>query len=515
MDNLFATNFTSLDWGIVVVYLIGVGLIGVLANRYIHNVSSYMVAGRGTNTSLNIATYIGTGLGLVTIMYASIDGFQRGFSYLMLAILGFAVGLFLGGTGFVIRRLRELKLVTVTEYFDRRFDRRTRVTAGAICALAGILNMGLFPKMGATFITYSTGLAAVLDDPTVTVNIVTSILIVMVLVYTVMGGMVSVIVTDYLQFVILSIGLGIGLLYVLFRPDLGWTNIISTLSEYKGEAAFNPVHADSYGWLYMVWMGFVFLAAALAWAPEATRALTAKDPETTKRTFLLSAPGQWVRLAIPAFLAMAAFTMFSQDAALAAYFFPDGAAAKAAHADQAMPLLVGKLIPAGVLGILVAGLMAAFMSTHDSYFLCWASVIVRDVVNPLRRIPLTDRQQIRLTRIIIVFIGVFLLGWGVWYPLPDSVWTYMAVTGNIYLSGAATILVGGMYWKRASCTGAFAALVGGLFSIFGVFLDPIKVRFPWLTEEMLGVGNYVFCILIFIVFSLLFPDREAPRHEEA
>jgi len=238
---MFATNFGTLDWVIVAIYLAGTGFVGVVVNKYIHSVSDYMVGGRGSGAALNTATFIGTGLGLVTIMYASMDGFHKGFSFMVLGLIGMSVGLLIGSTGFVVRRLREHKLTTIPEYFQVRYSRRVRVTAGIICAVAGILNMGLFPKMGATFITYATGLGqteqvAVAEGPKavapdaapeaapakarlsrqqLTVNIVTSVLIALVLVYTVLGGMVSVIVTDYVQFVILSIGLGLGLYFCL------------------------------------------------------------------------------------------------------------------------------------------------------------------------------------------------------------------------------------------------------------------------------------------------------------
>ena len=145
MTTQFATNFATLDWIIVAVYLSGSVAIGVMMNRYIHDVTHYMVGGRGSGTALNVATYIGTGLGLVTLMYASIEALAHGFAYVTLALIGAVVGAFLGGTGFVIGRLRSLNLLTIPEYFERRFNRRTRVVGGIICALAGILNMGLFP----------------------------------------------------------------------------------------------------------------------------------------------------------------------------------------------------------------------------------------------------------------------------------------------------------------------------------------------------------------------------------
>ena len=504
---MFATNFGRIDWMIVILYLIITGTAGVLANRFIHSVGDYMVAGRASGAALNIATFIGTGLGLVTIMYASIDAFNRGFTYMTLAIIGVVCTLVVGGTGFVVERLRELELTTVPEYFERRFCRRTRVIGGSLCAVAGVLNMGLFPKMGATFITYATGLAGSAADARLLVNIVTSALIALVLIYTVMGGMVSVIVTDYLQFVVLSIGMALGLYFALSEPGLGWDRMVDALAQHRGEKAFNPVHPESYGWIFMVWMVFLFMSATIAWAPEVSRALTAKDPKTTKRTFFFSAPGQFVRLAIPALWAIAAYCFIVQSPDLSSYFFPDGPGAASPHAAQAMPLFLGKIVPTGLLGILVAGLMAAFMSTHDSYLLCWSSVIVRDVLGPLKKHSLNDRQQIRATRVAIIIIGVFLMLWGVWYELPESVWTYMAVTGNIYLSGASVVLIGGIYWKSASRAGSMAALLGGLVSLGGLWLEPLQTVCPWLSAGILGVGNYVFCAVLFVVVSLAFPDR--------
>ena len=511
---MFDTNFANLDWAIVVVYLIAVVVLGVLVNRFIHNVSDYMVGGRGSGAALNVATYIGTGLGLVTLMYAAKDAFQHGFAYVTLALIGAAVGVFLGSTGFVIGRLRELSLTTIPEYFQKRFDRRTRVTAGVICALAGILNMGLFPKMGATFITYATGLGAGGGDQAVKVGIVTSVLIVLVLVYTIAGGMVSVIVTDFLQFIVLSIGLGLGAYYCLTLPDLGWQNMTAALAEHRGAKAFSPVAEGGYGWLWVLFNAVVFFAASICWAPEASRVLTARNKHVARLTFFLGGPGQFVRLAIPSLFAVAAFTFVCQDAGLTNHFFPEGLSNKAANADQAMPLLLGNIVPTGILGVLVAGLMAAFMSTHDSYLLCWSSVITRDVVAPLKKEELSDRQQIRLARIVILCIGVFLLVWGIWYPLPESVWTYMAVTGSIYLSGAAVAIIGGMYWRRASSNGAFAALLCGLIALAGLLpgIEAYKTALPdWLTGPVIGLITFGFCAIVFVVVSLLLPDK--PEHQ--
>lgn len=503
------TNFAALDAAIVGLYLVVTTLAGVLANRRVRGVAAYLVGGRAAGPSLNAASYIGTGLGLVTLMYASIDAFSNGFSYVTLALISFLVSVFLGLTGFVIGPLRRLELVTISEFFEHRFDRRTRILGGGIGALAGILNMGLFPKMAATFVTSVLGASLTAPGAATTVNLVMSLLIVLVVVYTVLGGMISVLVTDYLQFVVLTIGLLVGVIACLWHPQLGWDRMLHTMAAERGARMFNPVAEGGYGWIWVVFNGVVFFAAALCWAPEASRALTASSERVARLTFLLAAPGQFVRLAVPALFAVAMFCLVAQTRDLQGHFFPHGLAGNAANAEQVLPFLLSRIVPSGALGIVASGALAAFMSTHSGYLLCWASVLTRDVYGPLAGEAVSPTVQIRLTRLGVIAIGVFLLVWGVWYELPQSVWTYMAVTGTIYMSGATVVLIGGLYWSRASSAGALAAFLGGLVAVVGLFRESFNrwtgVDVP---SEVIGLGSYVFCAVLFVGFSLAIPDRE-------
>ncbi len=505
------SNFGMLDAAIVVAYLLATLLVGVLANRRVAGgVAAYLVGGRNAGAALNSASYVGTGLGLVTLMYASIDAFSNGFAYVTLALISFVVSVLLGLSGFVVGPLRRLELLTISEYFEHRFDRRTRVLGGSIGALAGILNMGLFPKMGATFVTFLTGASLTAPGSETTVNLVMSLLIVLVIAYTMLGGMLSVLVTDYLQFVVLSVGLFLAVAACLSHPLLGWDQIVASMAEHRGARMFNPVADGGYGWIWVVFNTVVFLAAAICWAPEASRALTAKSERVARLTFLLAAPGQFVRLGVPALFAAALFGLVAQSPDLQGHFFPEGLGGEASNAEQAMPFLLSRLLPTGVLGLVAAGMLAAFMSTHDSYLLCWSSVLAHDVVGPLTKGGLSQAAQIRITRTGVFAIGAFLLVWGVWYELPESVWTYMAVTGTIYMSGASVVLIGGLYWSRASSVGAFVALLGGLVAIVGLFREELAASTGIdVPGEVIGLSSFGFCAVLFVVFSLLFPDREA------
>ncbi len=555
----FSTNFTNLDWAIIAVYMTLPLAVGFFAFKFIHNVKDFVLGGSAAGTSLNIATYIGTGLGLVTLMYASVDAVQHGFAYVTLALIVFVIIAMLGATGVVIGPLRKMGVLTIPEFFEKRFSRRVRILAGLLCVLAGVLNMGLFPKMGAIFLTYVTGLGDTAIDATVIINIITSVLIVLVLIYTVLGGMVSVMINDYIQFIVLSFGMGLGIFFCLTHENLGWNKMLDTLSSERGEMMFNPlaepvdvvpkevsretldeilekappdiraavydheigklkpVKLESYGWTWIAFNSIIFFIAGFCWAPESSRALTAKNPGVARRTFFFASPGWFARLAIPALWAIAAFTLIAQTPDLKDFFFPThelhGMQGPIYEPAAAMPLALGKIVPTGLLGLLVAGLLAAFLSTNDSYLLCWASVIARDVISPIRGGRLTGEQEIRVIRIGVVLIGIFLLAWGVWYKLPDSVWNYMGVSGTIFLSGCGIALLGGIYWKGASTIGAYASMFAGLIAIAGLFLEPLnemlKEAGSSITLTMPGVGlfNYGLCAVVFVIFSLLFPDK--------
>ena len=193
------TNFTPLDWVIVVVYLLLSVGVAFFVKRYAGNMTNFVSAGRAVGTWLGIATLTGTEMGLITVMYSAQKGFTSGFAAFHIGVIAGIVAFLIGVTGFIVVRLRAHEVLTIPEYYENRFGRRTRILGGIMLAFGGLLNMGLFLKVGAMFIV---GIPGMVPD-SVAVNTVMVVLLVLVLVYTVIGGMISVVITDYIQFVIL------------------------------------------------------------------------------------------------------------------------------------------------------------------------------------------------------------------------------------------------------------------------------------------------------------------------
>ena len=103
-----------------------------------------------------------------------------------------------GLTGFIVVPLRRMKVMTIPEFYEKRFGHGVRILGGAILAFSGILNMGMFLKAGSIFVVGVTGMTSDVE-----LKIIMSVLLGMVLLYTTLGGMVSVAVLDYIQFVVL------------------------------------------------------------------------------------------------------------------------------------------------------------------------------------------------------------------------------------------------------------------------------------------------------------------------
>ena len=495
------TNFSTLDWCIVVGYLITIVAIGIYIRRYITNVTDFMVAGRGLKTFLAIATMIGTELGLITVMYSSQKGFNNGFAAFHIALAAAIVTLVVGLTGFIVVPLRRMKVMTIPEFYEKRFGRGVRILGGIILALSGILNMGLFLKAGSLFVMGITGLT----DPR-HLKIIMSVLLGMVLLYTTLGGMVSVVVLDYIQFVVLSFGLlAASLLSIRY---LGWDNIIETVSSLKGRAGFDPFHGEGFGINYVVWMFFLGLVSCAVWQTAVIRACSAENTRTVKKIYTWASIGFLMRFLLPYFLGICALTYMADNESLKKVFLPDGGSADPQVTLMAMPIFLSRILPIGFIGIITAGMLAAFMSTHDSYLLCWSSVLTQDVVAPCFKKELSSKARLLLTRIFIIAIGIFILVWGLWYDLGQDLWDYMAISGAIYFTGAIALLVFGLYWKRASKVGAYLALICGFGALLG--LKPIQAVFGMnVSTEIVGLTVIALSILAMIAGSLLFPQNRA------
>ncbi|NUP99776.1 MAG: sodium:solute symporter family protein [Armatimonadetes bacterium] len=493
-------QFGAFDWLVVVLFIVSVTAIGIYARRWVVDMDDYVVAGRAVRVYLGVATMVATEMGLVTVMYSAQKGFTSGFAAFHIALAGALVALLVGRTGFIVVPLRRSGAMTIPEYFEQRYSRGVRMLGGAILAFSGILNMGMFLKADSLFVTSLMGMT----DPT-TLKLAMTIMLGLVLLYTMLGGMIAVLVTDYLQFCVMALVLVGTSLFLMTRYS--WGELIQTVETFRGDAGINPFAAGGFGAAYVVWMFFLGLVSCALWQTAALRAASAEDEATVRKTYSWSSLGFLIRFMIPYFWGICALAYVASHPALRAVLLPPGGEVPSELSLRAMPIALGSLIPAGALGVLSAGMLAAAMSTYNSYLHCWSAVICHDVLVPLWGQGWSSRKRILLTQVVMAAIGGFLLFWGLWYPLGEDLWDYMAVTGAIYFTGAFACLVGGLYWRRASTTGAYAAFLCGLSALLGLAPLQRAVGVEWNSEHV-GLATVALTALVMVVVSLLCPDRE-------
>jgi SSS family solute:Na+ symporter len=461
------TNFSLLDASIVGIYLLATIMAGVMVRKYVGKVEDFLLAGREMDVYLGIASLAATEFGIVTCMYTAQNGYEKGFAGATPGILMAAAMYIVGKTGFVVKPLRDAGVMTIPELFQKRFGARIRWASGVVIVLGGLLNMGVFLRTGGEFLVQVTGL-----DGVYLLEIMMSGLLLLVAVYTILGGMLSVLVTDFLQFVVMSAGLL--LVTILILVNIGWEKLVLAVDQHWGSGGFNPFLNPSMGWEYILFNAFLNFAVVLTWQTTIQRLLAAKDTRTGRRIYTRTSFFFVARFLIPGIWGIAALAVLT----------PGQVGNNTLHA---MPMFLSTFIPAGVMGILIAAMLAADMSTDSSYMLTWASVIYNDILAPFRKTQWSERKGLFWNRMIVGSIGVFLLIYGLWYPLKGDLWTYLGVTGTIYLSSMSVLLIACCYWKGANSWGAAAAIIfGGAIPVLYLVLEHV----PSTASFAQGLGPY-------------------------
>jgi len=449
-------NFTALDWTIVVGYLLASVSVGLIGKRYVGSVSHYLVAGRELGLYLGIATLAATEIGTITFMYNGELGYKYGFAAFAAAMISGVVMIIVGRTGFIIGRFRELKLMTVPEYFERKYSRGLRLVTGVLVALGGILNMGVFLKIEGEFLTIVSGI----DSRHII--LVMTVILALELLYTVLGGMVAVVITDFFQYVLLSIATILVSIYAVYHA--GWGNIVDKVTNVMGRSGFDPIANPKFGLTFLIWQILLWFSLHTCWQTTAMRMFSTKGPETSKRVMTWTGFIFLGRGMLPMLWGIAALTLYGTGALTNGVPAPVVNGHTLAPID-AMPAMLANILGPGVRGIVVAGMLAATMSVNSSYLLGWSAVISQDVIMPMRRAlgrgPLSSRSQIFVNRVANLFVSLFLMFWGLYYTPPGAVYLYLNITGTIFLAGAFVCVVGGLYWRRSNVLGGYLAMLMG------------------------------------------------------
>jgi solute:Na+ symporter, SSS family len=346
-----------------------------------------------------------------------------------------------------------------------------------------------------------------------------------------LGGMVSVVLTDYIQFVVLTAGIGITTWWVLTDHNVGGLpGIVEAVRQQRPGYGLNPfvtVGGLGLGLLWIVWQSMHWIGTN-TWQTQAFRTAATDSPRTAKTMWCLTAVNYFGRAVIPMLWGVAAIAYLSHTRSATEFAEFSTVTEKA---RWGMPTMLMGVLPAGIIGFMLAGMLAALMSTHSSYMLAWSGVITEDLLAPIVgifgiRIPGWGR--IWITRFFVLCLGTFLIVFGLWFKVKETIWGYLGLTGTMYIAGSSALVAMGLYWRRANATGAYLGLLCGalpglvyLFARMYILLgNSYGFQAPgmigWLdrelTEPRIGAISFPLGFLGLIVGSLL---RRSPEQVSA
>ncbi len=488
----------TIETVVIIIYFIGMILVGIIVSRRVKNSQDYLAAGRRLPFWLVTATLFATWWGGGTILGGSGAAFHGGFHAVMYDPYGAGLTLILAGFLFM-KIVHDAKVNTAAQFFSCRYGKWASTWSG-------ILMVPTYCLWGAVqLVAIGKVFEYILGWPyAVTILIGTAII----LIYTVLGGMLAVSWTDFFQVVILLIGLII-IFPLAVRLAGGWSEVKMATPEHFFKIF--PARGSEYapptlgGWAWW-WGAILGVGLGTLAAPDLyQRAIVAKTGKVAAGSSLTSGVGYWILGAIPVWLAFVAITLIANGGMPASMV-------EIVEADSETLILVltRLVLPPVLSGVFIASLLAMIMSSGDSALFAPAAVLANDIWKPLweksTKKELGDKALMSASRwsVIIIALIALLIGF-----FAETMYDLLIVAFQLLYHVLFFPIILGVYWKKANAPGAVAGMITGfLFIMIWMVLSGTMFPSPEWASTLIpgGVGG-----LVMVIVSLATQKRRPPQ----
>lgn len=475
----------AIDWVIVASLALVLASIAIYTNRYMKGIADFLAANRLAGRYMLTLADGMAGLGAIGIIATFQQFYQGGFGAAWWGQIMAPILLLLPLTGFIIYRFRSSRVMTIAEFYEKRYSRKFRIFAGMLAFFAGVINYGVFPQVTARFLIYfcdipQYGFQIGTFTVDLTLGLLMAILLGVALTLTLRGGQIAIMITDFLQAQFLNIIFILILFVLLWHFSL--SDIVATLKTApEGQSMLNPFdQADvpDFNMFFFFIMAFNAIYTYMAWQGNQGYNCAAKNPHEAKMARILAAWRFGATWTVIMLIAIFAWVLMNGNLApemtAAAEGTLSGLGNEGLERQLTVPIALQQLLPVGVFGLFVVAIVAAAISTDDTYLHSWGSIFIQDVYLPIKGGELTPQKHLALLRRSIFGVAVFVWCFGMIFPLYEYIFMYWAITGAIYVGGAGAVIIGGFYWKRATTAGAWAGMItGSILAFTGVIANNI------------------------------------------
>jgi SSS family solute:Na+ symporter len=499
-------SLTLIDWLIIAVYFVFVIGIGYYLKRFMGTKEDFFEAGRRNSAWVAGIAFVSANLGSLEIL-----GWTGGtMKYGMFVSHFYWIGaipamLFLGL--YMMPFYYSSKIHSIPGYLLLRFDEKTRLLNAFSFAIMTVLMSGINLYLMALVFYVVLGWD---------LNLSIWISAAVIGMYITLGGLLSAIFTEIVQFFLIWFGLF--LVSILGIIDLGGLgNIMSGLPERMsglwataGSAASNEMGVS---WLGIV-LGLGFVLSFGYWTTDfllVQRAFSAKNLDSARKTPIFAS---FFKMALPFIVVVGGLVAWKlQDMGQIKLLLHPVTGEP--WNDTALPVLIARYFPAGLIGLGITALLAGFMAGQAGNVSAFNTVWTYDIYRVLFKKDANDAHLVKVGRITPV-VGVFLSILTAYAAMQFStIMDYIqAIFSWVNAPLFATMLLG-MFWKRTTSAGAFWGLIVGMFSSFMMF---IGIKFAWLNPAVLTFSQnpsdmsnnlwrawwaWLICFVLTIVISMV------------
>jgi len=505
-------NLSLIDWLIAFIAILVLFFVVRLSKKFVQSVADFLSAGRSAGRYMITVSQGMAAIGAITIVGQWEMNYVAGFALRWWEFTMAVVLLIITVSGWVIYRFRQTRALTIAQFLEIRYSRNFRIFAGILAFISGLLNFGIFPAVSARFLIYFCGLPlsfniSGMEISTFPVIMASFLLISLYFVFA--GGQIAVIITEFIQGIFSNLTFLIIITFCLFFVN--WDQIFQAVITVPENASLiNPYKTsevpDFNFWYFLInVIGVVYVK--LSWQGTQGFNSSAKSAHEAKMGEVLGNLRDIPRWLFLVFIPIIAFTILHHaDFSAISEGVKNtltGVGNEAIQNQLRIPLVLSKILPVGLMGAFLAVMIMATIGTHNSYMHSWGSIFIQDVIMPFRKKPFEPEQHLKVLRLSILGVCIFIFMFSLFFPMTDYIFLYFAITAAIFVGGSGAVIIGGLYWKRGTTAAAWSALiVGSVVSVTGIILQQIYPGFPINGQYFWGIAMGL-SSLIYVLVSLL------------
>jgi SSS family solute:Na+ symporter len=514
-----AIGLTFVDWIIIAVYFVFVLGIGFYLKKFTKNEEDFFLAGRRNSSWVAGLAFLSANLGALELLGMTGNTFKYGMFVAHFYWIGAIPAMIFLGI-YMMPFYYSSKIKSVPGYLKLRFDEKTRVLNGIAFGIMTLLVSGINLYAMAlvlhTFLGWNWDVSMWMSAVTVAA-------------YVTLSGLLSAIFTEIIQFFLIWFGLFlVSLLGIIEIGSVG--EIMTRINQISSEISFTTLWSTSgdpsQNGMLVSWAGIVlglgFVLSFGYWTTDflvVQRAFSAKNLQTARMTPILAS---FFKMAIPFLVIFAGLIaiVLANDPNSGFKLLSDGSKI---NYDSALPLLIARYYPAGLVGLGVTALLAGFMAGQAGNISAFNTVWTYDIYKSVMNRNASDTHLLwmgRAATIVGVFISLITAYWAKSFP---SIMDYMqAIFSWVNAPLFATMLLG-MFVVWITPNGAFWGLVLGMGSSFTLYL---AAKFNWISASIITLSDvssdmavnfwrawwaWLICFIATIVISLF--TKKKPKEE--